>query len=133
MWAPARSRLGRRVEAAPWWLTVIVAIVGVGLITPLVGVVHQAFGASSSTVRRVLTGPLLPTLLTHTIYLTAVVSVACGLLGLGAARLVERTDLPLRRVFAVVLLLPSPCPSTSPDTRGWPCRPRSRGCPVRRS
>jgi iron(III) transport system permease protein len=109
--APRRFRRTRqRAHRAPWWLVATAGAVGLLLVAPLVGVVFQAFQASPRTAHRVLTGPLLPTLFVHTIQLTAVVSTACGVLGLGAAWLVERTDLPFRRVFAVLLLLPLAVP-----------------------
>jgi iron(III) transport system permease protein len=109
--APRRFRRTRqRAHRAPWWLVATAGAVGLLLVAPLVGVVFQAFQASPRTAHRVLTGPLLPTLFVHTIQLTAIVSTACGVLGLGAAWLVERTDLPFRRVFAVLLLLPLAVP-----------------------
>jgi iron(III) transport system permease protein len=91
-------------------LTVSVGVIGVLLAVPLVSMVLQAAGVSSATAHRLLTGPLIPRLLSHTVELTAIVASGCALLGLGAAWLVERTDLPGRRVFAVVLLLPLAVP-----------------------
>ncbi|MCU1367810.1 MAG: hypothetical protein JWN39_3449 [Ilumatobacteraceae bacterium] len=107
---PRFRRPRRTTERSPWWLRVVVAVVGLGLAVPLVSVAAQAVSAGSSTAHRILTGPILPSLLLHTVYLTAIVASACGLLGLGAAWLVERTDLPLRRLFAVMLLLPLAVP-----------------------
>ncbi|MCU1396110.1 MAG: hypothetical protein JWM34_4538 [Ilumatobacteraceae bacterium] len=103
-------RLRRDTTSAPWWLRVVVAIVGVGLVAPLVSVLSQAVSAGASTAHRLLTGPILPSLMVHTIQLTVIVSLSCGVLGLGAAWLVERTDLPCRRLFAVLLLLPLAVP-----------------------
>jgi iron(III) transport system permease protein len=103
-----RRRQRRRI--APWWLTATAAAIGVGLVAPLVAVLLQALNAGSSTVRRVLSGPLLPTLLVHTVMLTSIVAGACGVIGLGSAWLVERTDLPFRRVFAVLLVAPLAVP-----------------------
>jgi iron(III) transport system permease protein len=95
---------------AAWWLTAVAAVVGAAMATPLVGVIYQAFDAGSATAHRILSGPILPTLLMHTLLLTTIVSSACAVVGLAAAWLVERTDLPMRRVFAVVLLLPLAVP-----------------------
>jgi iron(III) transport system permease protein len=95
---------------APWWLTATAAVVGIVLIAPLFGVVYQAVTAGGSTAHRILSGPILPTLLMHTLLLTTIVSSACAVIGLGTAWLVERTDLPFRRVFAVLLLLPLAVP-----------------------
>ena len=45
-------------------------------------------------------------LLWNTVRLTVACTVLCAVLGVGAAWLVERTDLPLRRLWAVLLVLP---------------------------
>jgi len=104
-------RLARRhPRAAPPWIAAIATAIGVLLLVPLVGVLVEALGTDSRTVRRVLSGPLLPTLLIHTVELTAVVSIGCSVLGLGSAWLVERTDLPFRRLFAVLLVAPLAVP-----------------------
>jgi iron(III) transport system permease protein len=103
-------RSTRDRSPAPWWLVTVALVVGVLMAIPLVGVVTQAVTAGSSTIHRVLSGPQLPTLLEHTIALTTTVSAMCGVLGLGSAWLVERTDLPGRRLFAVALLLPLAVP-----------------------
>lgn len=108
--ASTRWRGRRRARPAPWWLVLTVAGVAVFLAVPLVSVAYQAIDAGSTTIHRVLSGPLLPTLLVHTVQLTAIVSVGCGVLGLGSAWLVERTSLPGRRAFAVLLLLPLAVP-----------------------
>jgi iron(III) transport system permease protein len=79
-------------------------------VTPIVAIVYQAVDAGWATIHRTLSGHLLPTLLEHTLFLTTIVSVACGVIGLGAAWLVERTDLPFRRTFTVLLLLPLAIP-----------------------
>ena len=85
-------------------------VVGVALVIPIVAVVYQAINAGWATIHRTLSGQLLPMLLVHTLLLTTIVSSACGVVGLGAAWLVERTDVPYRRVFAVLLLLPLAVP-----------------------
>lgn len=97
-------------QPAPWWLTVTAVVVGAALVTPIVGIVYQAINAGWTVAHRILSGPLLPTLLVHSILLTTIVSGACGIVGLGTAWLVERTDLPFRRLFAVLLLLPLAVP-----------------------
>ncbi len=45
-------------------------------------------------------------LLWNTLRLTVACTVLCAVLGVGAAWLVERTDIPLRRMWAVLLVLP---------------------------
>jgi iron(III) transport system permease protein len=100
----------RQRAGAPWWLVGATAVVGVALAVPIVAVAVQALTAGWTTIHRTLSGHLLPTLIAHTLWLTTIVSIACGVIGLGAAWLVERTDLPFRRVFAVLLLLPLAVP-----------------------
>ncbi len=95
---------------APWWLAGATLVVGIALAVPIVAVIYQAIDAGWATVHRTLSGQLLPMLLMHTLLLTTIVSGACGCIGLGAAWLVERTDLPFRRTFAVLLLLPLAIP-----------------------
>jgi len=122
------ARRGRRDgPRAPSWLIVVSVAVGALLATPLIGVAYQAFSANSATLRRVLQGPLLATLLTHTVLLTVIVSMSCGVVGLGTAWLVERTDLPGRRVFAVLLLLPLAVPEYVAGYSWVSLSPRVRG------
>ncbi len=107
MTSTSGARTGSRTA---WWLVATTALVGVALAVPLVAVVVQALSAGWTTIHRTISGHLLPTLLEHTLWLTTIVSTACGVVGLGAAWLVERTDLPFRRVFGVLLLLPLAVP-----------------------
>ena len=68
--ASTRWRGRRRARPAPWWLLLTVAGVAVFLAVPLVSVAYQAIAAGWTTIHRVLSGPLLPTLLVHTVQLT---------------------------------------------------------------
>ena len=99
-----------RFRSAPWWLSTTVVLIGILLVFPILGIIFQAFQSSPTTARHVFSGSLLPSLLVHTVELTAIVSTACGAIGLAAAWAIERTDLPFRRVFGVVLLLPLAVP-----------------------
>ena len=103
-------RTAAAARRAPWWLAGATVVVGLALAVPIVAVIYQAIDAGWAVVHRTLSGHLLPMLLMHTLLLTTIVSSACGCIGLGAAWLVERTDLPFRRTFAVLLLLPLAIP-----------------------
>jgi iron(III) transport system permease protein len=103
-------RTAATARRAPWWLAGATLVVGIALAVPIVAVVYQALSAGWAVVHRTLSGHLLPMLMTHTLLLTTIVSGACGCVGLGTAWLVERTDLPFRRTFAVLLLLPLAIP-----------------------
>ena len=55
--------------------------------------------------------PFVGTLLVNTTTLVAVATVACTILGVAVAWAVERTDLPGRRVWAVLAALPITVPA----------------------
>jgi iron(III) transport system permease protein len=80
------------------------------LLAPLVFLVLQARQAGWGEVRQLLFRQLTLELLRNTVELAVLVTVACAIIGVGAAFLVERTDLPLRRAWAVVLVLPFAVP-----------------------
>ncbi len=77
---------------------------------PLIFVVVQAVNAGWAPAVALLHRPLAATLVWHTIALSAAVTTTTAVIGFGAAYLVERTDLPLRRFFAVALVLPLAVP-----------------------
>ena len=54
--------------------------------------------------------PLTATLLWNTVRLTVVVTVLCAVIGTLAAWCVERTDLPGRRIWAVLVVVPFAIP-----------------------
>lgn len=91
-------------------LVVASAVVVVGLLLPLLFIVLQASHAGWHDVFRLLFRRLTRVLLINTIELAALVSAACAVLGAGAAWVVERTDLPLRRMWAVLVVLPVAIP-----------------------
>ncbi len=77
---------------------------------PLVFLLVEAQGAGISTVAGQLFRPLTGMLLWNTVRLTVVVTVLCAIIGTGAAWLVERTDLPGRKVWAILLVIPLAIP-----------------------
>ncbi|MGD0391781.1 MAG: iron ABC transporter permease [Acidimicrobiales bacterium] len=86
------------------------AAVAVVLLVPLVFLVIEASGAGWSTVVHLIFRPLTGTLLWNTIRLTVVVTVLCAVIGTLAAWCVERTDLPGRRIWAVLVVVPFAIP-----------------------
>ena len=67
------------------------------------------------------------TLLWNTVRLTVVVTLLCAVIGIAAAWCVERTDLPCRRFWAVLLVVPLAIPDFVLSF-GWTrCRPAVRG------
>lgn len=86
------------------------AAVALVLVTPLVFLVIEAFHAGFSDVVSLIGRSLTAQLLWNTVRLTVVVSALCTVLGVGTAWLTERTDLPGRRVWAVLLVVPLAIP-----------------------
>ncbi|MGH2864841.1 MAG: ABC transporter permease [Solirubrobacteraceae bacterium] len=94
----------------PWGLLALSSAVTVVLVLPLAFLLVQAHSAGTSTILHLVFRSLTATLLWNTIRLTAVVTVLCALIGTAAAWFVERTDLPCRRVWAVLVVVPLAIP-----------------------
>jgi iron(III) transport system permease protein len=101
---PAR----RRPPAA--CLTVICVVVAVVLIGPLAFLLVEAQGDGVGRVWHLIDRGFTLHLLLDTAKLSAVVTALCAVIGTGAAWLVERTELPGRRVWAVLLVVPLAIP-----------------------
>jgi iron(III) transport system permease protein len=91
-------------------LAVASALIAAGLLVPLVFLVLQAAHAGWHDVFRLLFRRLTWVLLINTVELALLVCAACAVLGTGAAWLVERTSLPFRRAWAVLIVLPVAIP-----------------------
>src|SRR3984957_850654 len=102
--APARKR---RVPLGLLGTSGAVALV---LIAPLVFLLIEAQGVGVSTVLHLIWRPLTATLLWNTVRLTVVVTLLCALIGTLTAWCVERTDLPGRRIWAVLVVIPFAIP-----------------------
>jgi iron(III) transport system permease protein len=124
-WMRAFSRRRR------WPLvTVLGATVAAGLVLlPLVFLVVQAQQSGWDVVSRLLFRHNTAVLLWNTLRLVAASTVLCAILGVGAAWCVERTTIPARRVWAVLLVLPLGIPdfvvgfgwvSLKPSLQGYP-------------
>jgi iron(III) transport system permease protein len=103
---PVPARRGRRPVA----LIAAAAGVAVVLALPLVFLLIETSGAGLHTVASLIFRPLTGTLLWNTVQLTIAVTALCAVIGTGAAWLVERTSLPGRRVWAVLLVVPLAIP-----------------------
>ena len=104
-----RVRL-RRWHRFPPVLLGLACIAAALMAVPVVAVVVQALTVGGAQARSVLQRPLLPTLLLHTVELTVLVGIGCAVVGVGAAWAVERTDLPGRKAFRLLLVLPLAVP-----------------------
>jgi len=101
--APRRAR-------RPVVLLTVSCLIAAILALPLVFLLIEAHGAGASQVAQLIFRPLTFTLLWNTIRLTVVVTAACAVIGTAAAWWVERTDLPGRRAWAVLVMVPLAIP-----------------------
>jgi iron(III) transport system permease protein len=103
------SRWTRAWSGRRRWPLVSVAgaTIAAGLVLlPLVFLVVEAQQAGWGEVQRLLFRHTVAVLLWNTVRLTLACTVLCALLGVGAAWCVQRTRLPARRLWAVLLVLP---------------------------
>jgi iron(III) transport system permease protein len=109
----ARRRLRPRLRgrSTPAALLAIATAVALLVLLPLGFLLEQALSIGSSQVEALLFRPFVGTLLTNTVLLVALSTSACVILGVGVAWLVERSDVPGRRVWAVLAALPITVPA----------------------
>jgi iron(III) transport system permease protein len=100
----------RRLRRGPVPLWLLALPIGGVLLLPLVFVGVQASSAGWSRALHLLRLPHVNELLVNTVELVVLVTPLCAIIGAGAAWLLERTDLPGRRVWAVALALPLAVP-----------------------
>jgi iron(III) transport system permease protein len=94
----------------PWGLLTLSVAVAIVLVLPLAFLLVEAHGAGTSTIANLIFRSLTASLLWNTVRLTIVVTLLCAVIGTAAAWFVERTDLPGRRVWAVLVVVPLAIP-----------------------
>jgi len=104
---PVRSRSRRQRPSGLLVLSILVAAV---LLVPLAFLLVEAAGAGVGEVASLIDRQLTEQLLWNTIRLSVVVTALCAVIGTGTAWLTERTNLPGRRVWAVLLVVPLAIP-----------------------
>jgi iron(III) transport system permease protein len=103
------ARRGRgRPPAALLLLSAAIALL---VLAPVGFLIDQTLATGWSEVERLLFRPFVGHLLANTALLVAVGTAACTVIGVGVAWLVERTDLPGRRIWAVLAALPITVPA----------------------
>ena len=112
-----RSAL-RRPGAAHPWLTLGAWIVAVCVLAPLLFLGLAATQAGWSSVSRVFLRQLTVTLMVNTVAMTLLVTIVAAFIGITAAWILERTDVPARRTLLVVLIIPAAIPDFI-ETFGW--------------
>ena len=115
--ADRRSDQGDRSEQAtprrahrPVALLTLSCLVAAVLALPLAFLAIEASGAGFGNVFHLIFRPLTWSLLWNTVRLTVAVTVLCAVIGTAGAWCVERTDLPGRRAWAVLLVIPLAIP-----------------------
>src|SRR3984885_8933861 len=94
----------------PWLLLGLSTAVALVLVAPLAFLLFEAHGAGTSTIVHLIFRGLTASLLWNTVRLTVVVTALCAVIGTAAAWFVERTDLPGRRIWAVLVVVPLAIP-----------------------
>ena len=94
----------------PVALLTLSCLVAAVLALPLAFLLIEASGAGFGNVFHLIFRPLTWSLLWNTVRLTVAVTVSCAVIGTAGAWCVERTDLPGRRVWAVLLVVPLAIP-----------------------
>jgi iron(III) transport system permease protein len=102
------SRRGRRAHRRhlPPLLTALAVVVSIAVVLPLVFLVVQAVQVGGSTLHNLLFRNLTGHLLWSSVSLVVVVTALCAVIGTLAAWFIERTDLPGRKFWAVVVVIP---------------------------
>jgi iron(III) transport system permease protein len=98
------------------WLTS--GVVALLLLLPLAYLVIEAAQTGWSTLSHLLFRQLTLNLLWNTVRLSLAVTAACAVIGVAAAWCIERTDLPGRRVWAVLVVVPLAIPDFV-TSYGW--------------
>ena len=94
----------------PVGLLAVSAVIAALLALPLLFLLIESHGAGFSAVASQIFRSLTGRLLWNTVQLTALVTGLCAVVGTATAWLVERTNLPGRRIFAVLLVVPLAIP-----------------------
>lgn len=105
----ARSRRGR--PGAPWYFLLPALLVGGAMLLPFVYLVVRAAETGSATFFSLITRPRTGKVLLNTVGLAAAVAAGSVALGVPLAWLTTRTDLPGRKTWSVLAVLPLAVPS----------------------
>ena len=102
-WAP--------VHRPPGLLLLVAAVPAALVLLPIVVTLADAVAAGAAEIFALLWRPLVGTLLVNTVALTVSAAACCVVLGTGAAFLIERTDLPGRTTWAMLMTAPLAVPA----------------------
>ncbi len=105
-----RALLGGRPAAIPRSLLALSVLALVVVAFPTGVTIVQAFQGGWSAARNVFEAPNFSTLIVHTLEIAGAAAPFCGVFGVASAWLVERTNLPWRRFWALLLVAPLTMP-----------------------
>ncbi len=97
---------GPRRHQAPRTLLILAVLVSIAVVLPLVFLLLQAVQVGWHALHALLFRGLTAQLLWNTVSLAVVVTVLCAAVGTLTAWVVERTDVPARRFWAVLVVIP---------------------------
>ena len=97
--------------SVPAWVGAIAAAVAAATVLPVAVVMFDAIGSDPTAAVRFLLRPRIAELLTNTVTLVVLTSGATLVIGIGTAWLVERTSLPLRGGWRVLVVAPLAIPA----------------------
>ncbi|MDE2516596.1 MAG: iron ABC transporter permease, partial [Rhodospirillales bacterium] len=100
----------RPVGSAPWALLAASGLIAAMVASPLILTVIQAAQAGAGEAAALLLRPLVGDLLVHTVTLVAATTLAAAVIGTGCAWLTERTALPGRGIWAMLVAAPLAVP-----------------------
>ena len=104
------DRLRSPVTGIPRGLVAICVFAAAVVVLPVGVTIFQAFQGGFSAAIDALKAPSSGTLLLHTIEVAGLATPICGVIGVAAAWFVERTSLPARRLWALMLVAPLTVP-----------------------
>jgi iron(III) transport system permease protein len=101
---------GVRILGVPTGLLLVCALAVTIVVLPVGVTIYQALGGGIAAARRAIEATSARELLMHTVLVAAIATPVAGVLGVACAWFVERTHLPGRRLWALLLVAPMTVP-----------------------
>lgn len=108
--APRPFRFFRTIRGYPSWLLLLASLVTIAVLLPVVFLLWRAAHAGWSAIWPLMFRELTWTLLLNTTQLAVIVTICSAAIATGAAWLIERTNVPFRRVWRTLVVLPLAIP-----------------------
>ncbi len=113
--AAARIRRLRAIRRQRRWppftLSLTASIIGFALLLPVIYLLIRTLDAGAESLADILLRPRTAAIILRSVVLVAIVSGASAVLALALGWLIERTDLPFRRTWSILTVLPLVMPS----------------------